>query len=150
MACFKSIVPVALCFLAACPLSGNRLCELSLIGIDGRRCALKVEIADTAPLRERGLMHRKSMERDRGMLFVFEREGILNFWMKDTHIPLSIAFIGSDGILLEIHDMRPLDTSRTYPSSRPARFALEVNRGWFEAHGIERGSRIILNGCIGK
>ncbi|TFH42838.1 MAG: DUF192 domain-containing protein [Chrysiogenales bacterium] len=95
-------------------------------------------------------MYRTHMDRDRGMLFIFEREGILNFWMKNTHLPLSIAYIGSDGIINEMYDMKPFDVSITYPSRKPARYALEVNRGWFAANGIGRGARMIFNGCFGK
>ncbi|MBN2160263.1 MAG: DUF192 domain-containing protein [Spirochaetes bacterium] len=98
----------------------------------------------------KGLMNRKEMDRNAGMLFVFDSEHLLNFWMKDTHLPLSIAYIAGDGTINEIHDMKPLDASVTYPSSRPARFALEVHRGWFERNSITRGCRILLNGCVGK
>jgi uncharacterized membrane protein (UPF0127 family) len=95
-------------------------------------------------------MFRSRLEKDSGMLFVFDREQMLDFWMKNTSIPLSIAYIDSEGIIREIYDMKPLDISVSYPSKYPARYALEVNRGWFSRKGIRKGSRLILNGCIGQ
>ncbi len=150
MACFRLVLPSILLFTLACPPAGGTSCELIIIGETGARASLRVEVADTAALRERGLMFRKTLGDDRGMLFVFPHERPLNFWMKNTSIPLSIAFISSGGVINEILDMDPLDTSVTYPSSRPARYALEVNRGWFGKKGITSGSRVIFDGCLGK
>ncbi len=75
------------------------------------------------------------------MLFVFNHEQYLNFWMKDTHVPLSIAYIGENGTIVDIQDMRPLDTSVTYPRDIRARYALEVNRGWFAENGVGAGGQ---------
>jgi uncharacterized membrane protein (UPF0127 family) len=106
---------------------------------------LSVEIANTDEQREYGLMHRKSLDDGKGMLFVFERDQILSFWMKNTLIPLSIAFISADGRILEIHDMEPQDT-RSIHSSRSARYALEVPQGWFNRAGVSVGdvARIVI------
>jgi uncharacterized membrane protein (UPF0127 family) len=136
--------------IAACPLSGNRSCPLRIIDRSDTTVSLAVEIADTEPLRVKGLMDRKEMRRDQGMIFIFDHEQKMNFWMKNTFIPLSIAYIGADGIINEIYDMKPLDISVTYPSIKPARYALEVNRGWFETNNISKGCRIVLDGCISK
>ncbi len=132
------------------PLAGTNTCRMMIINTRGIRVPLNVEIANTEPLKEKGLMHRKEMGQDRGMLFVFDREQILNFWMKNTFIPLSIAYISKIGVINEIHDMKPLDISVTYPSSMPAQYALEVNRGWFARNKIEKGCRMVLDGCISK
>lgn len=128
----------------------SRTCTLRAIDRDGRAVALTVEIADTERLRMTGLMHRKELPRGRGMLFVFDREQRMNFWMKNTLIPLSIAYIDRDGVIREIYDMKPLDISVTYPSAAPALYALEVNRGWFGSNNISAGCKIAFDGCIGK
>ncbi|MBP7736030.1 MAG: DUF192 domain-containing protein [Spirochaetes bacterium] len=124
--------------------------KLMIIDTQGRQVPLIVEIADTEPLRTKGLMNRREMTQGRGMLFVFDRESRHNFWMKNTFIPLSIAYISSTGVINEIYDMKPLDTSVTYPSAMPARYALEVNQGWFRKNNIVKGCRIVLDGCISK
>ena len=127
-----------------------RTCTITIINREGRRVPLRVELAASEMDRQRGLMYRKSLEKNSGMLFVFTRDQYLNFWMKNTYVPLSIAYIGANGTIRDIQDMEPLDTSITYPSRYPARYALEVNRGWFAANGIVPGCRIELNGCVGK
>lgn len=105
---------------------------------------LSVELACTAAEQQQGLMHRKSLPENQGMLFVFEQERTLSFWMKNTLIPLSIAYIDKQGTIVDIQDMQPLDLS-THPSSKPAQYALEVNQGWFKQHGIQAGSAIKLD-----
>ncbi len=132
------------------PLSGKNTCTLMIINAGGVQVPLNAEIADTESLRMKGLMDRRAMGRDSGMLFAFDREQILNFWMKNTYIPLSIAYISKTGVINEIRDMKPLDISITYPSAMPARYALEVNRGWFDKNNITKGCRIVLDGCISK
>jgi len=106
---------------------------------------VQVEIANTPELRERGLMFRQHLPKNHGMYFIFEEEQHLSFYMRDTRIPLSIAFIASDGIIESIKDMIPLD-ERSVSSAGPARFALEVNRGWFDENGIRPGDRVVLEG----
>jgi hypothetical protein len=79
------------------------------------------------------------------MLFVYPDERVLSFWMKNTLIPLSIAFIASDGRIVDLQDMKPLDDDPPhYVSAEPARYALEVNKGYFEKHGIKVGDRADL------
>jgi uncharacterized membrane protein (UPF0127 family) len=100
--------------------------------------SLEIELARTDTQHARGLMNRKKLEDGKGMLFIFSRDQIMSFWMKNTLIPLSIAYIASDGRILELHDMKPLDLS-SVTSSRSARYALEVPQGWFERAGISIG-----------
>ncbi len=100
---------------------------------------LKVEIAQDAETRTHGLMYREDMARDEGMLFVFSEQRILSFWMRNTFIPLDIAFINNKGIIVDIQRMEPLDESKQYISTAPALYALEVNAGWFEDYGIQVG-----------
>ena len=107
---------------------------------------LKLRVATTPRERARGLMYDEHMAPDEGMLFQYPSERHLSFWMKNTKIPLSIAFINSKGIIQEIRDMQPfgLDSIR---SAEPAQWALEVNRGWFDKHGVKVGDKI---NCVGK
>jgi len=109
--------------------------------ISGHR--LSVEIADEQEEHTRGLMFRKRLAENRGMLFVYEKDSKLTFWMKDTVLPLSIAFIASDGVIREIRDMEPLSLN-SVRSSRNVRYALEVNQGWFRDRGINVGDRVQL------
>lgn len=102
---------------------------------------LKVEVASTPKSRSQGLMFREEMGWDEGMLFAFDREAMHGFWMKDTFIPLSIAFIDSRRTIVAIEDMEPLDESVHLPP-RPVLYALEVHRGWFRAHGVRVGDKI--------
>ncbi|MDQ4107109.1 MAG: DUF192 domain-containing protein [Actinomycetota bacterium] len=104
----------------------------------GERVPVKVEIADEPAEQVQGLMNRTALGENRGMLFVFESETTLSFWMKNTLIPLSIAYMDSEGRIVDIQRMEPLDET-SHPSAEPAQYALEVNQGFFEEHGIEVG-----------
>jgi uncharacterized membrane protein (UPF0127 family) len=99
---------------------------------------LVVEVASTPATRETGLMNRFSLQPDHGMLFVFEAPQPLAFWMKNTYIPLSIAFVNRNGRILNIEDMRPQDES-THWSKGEALYAIEMRQGWFAAKGIAAG-----------
>ena len=99
---------------------------------------LTVEIASTPQARQTGLMNRFSLQQDHGMLFVFEAPQPLAFWMKDTYIPLSIAFVDERGRIVSIDDMRPQDES-THWSKGFALYAIEMRQGWFAARGIVAG-----------
>ena len=105
--------------------------------------SIKAEIARTNEERGLGLMHRKILNDGEGMLFVFERDEVLSFWMKNTIIPLSIAFIASDGRIIEIRDMRPNDLNAV-KSSRSVRYALEAPQGWFGRAGVRPGDIVII------
>jgi len=101
--------------------------------------SLRVEIADTPEALKKGLMFRESLDEDSGMLFVFERPSRYTFWMKDTSIPLSIAFLNREGKITRMYDMEPLNETKTYPSPRRTLYAIEVNQGWFDKNGITVG-----------
>jgi uncharacterized membrane protein (UPF0127 family) len=137
-------------FIAQSGHSSLRECRLILHNEKSRSIILNVEIADTDETRARGLMHRSVLRQDRGMLFVFQYDESLQFWMKNTSIPLSIAYVTSGGIITKIFDMKPLDESVRYPSGSPVRYAIEVNQGWFEKNGIKKGCRVVFDGCFGK
>jgi uncharacterized membrane protein (UPF0127 family) len=100
-----------------------------------------VEVAKTPEERARGLMGRKLLGKDEGMLFIFEKEDYHGFWMKDTHIPLTIAFIDKEGRIVKITDMKPLSLE-THDPPRPILYALEMKRGWFSAQGLKVGDML--------
>jgi len=99
---------------------------------------INAEVARTQAERNRGLMFRKDLADGEGMLFIFETDHVLSFWMKNTIIPLSIAFITHDGRIVDIKNMYPKDIN-TVSSSRSARYALEVPQGWFSRVGVKEG-----------
>lgn len=103
--------------------------------------SIAVEIAATPEARQQGLMHREELAADEGMLFVFPDERPRSFWMKNTPLPLSIAYIDRQGRILEIYDMEPFSLAPV-PSRFSAKFALEVNQGVFEELGIGLGDRV--------
>nr|AGS52383.1 hypothetical protein [uncultured bacterium contig00077] len=111
---------------------------------DGQSVAVvKAEIVSTEEDRSKGLMNRKKLADGKGMFFVFETDQVLSFWMKNTYIPLSIAYITWDGRIVDIKDMYPLDETRIY-SSRSVRYALEVPQGWFSRAGVKTGDIVDL------
>ena len=109
----------------------------------GEEVEVRAEVADERAERQTGLMGRTEMAPDAGMLFVFGREKDLSFWMRNTLVPLSIAYIAEDGRIVDIQDMEPLDDEPpSYVSAEPARYALEVNQGFFAERGVEVGDRV--------
>jgi uncharacterized membrane protein (UPF0127 family) len=107
------------------------------------------EVAATTEQRTTGLMYRFSLKPDHGMIFVFEKAEPQSFWMKNTFIPLSIAFIASDGRILNVADMAPQD-ERTHWSNGPAQYALEMRKGWFAERGIGPGDRVTGLPAVGR
>jgi uncharacterized membrane protein (UPF0127 family) len=123
--------------------------ELSIERRGVQPVAITAELARTEEERTQGLMHRTHLADGRGMLFIFDRDQIMSFWMKNTHIPLSIAFIASDGRIIEIKDMQPHDLNPVV-SSRSVRYALEVPQGWFDRAGVKPGDSVVLRGIAGR
>jgi uncharacterized protein len=122
---------------------------VSIINSEGERVEVEVEIADNDAERQRGLMERTALAENAGMLFVFEREQPLSFWMKNTLIPLSVAYIDSTGRIVDIQDMEPLDET-SHPSAEPGQYALEVNQGFFAERGIEVGNEMEIPNLSGS
>jgi hypothetical protein len=122
--------------LAACVQARASEITLSIAGHE-----LRAEVAASPEARSRGLMFREQLEENRGMLFVFPEEAAQSMWMMNTLIPLSVAFIGSDGRILNIRDMTP-QTVDIHPSAGAAMYALETNRGWFAVRNIRAGARV--------
>ena len=102
---------------------------------------ITAEVATNDATRTRGLMFRQALPPNHGMLFVFDSRAIHCMWMRNTLIPLSVAFIEDDGTIVNIHDMKPHDES-THCAAKPVRFALEMTQGWFASRGIGPGSKL--------
>jgi uncharacterized protein len=132
----RCVWPIALFALAAHAAAALPTANLS-IGAH----KVVAEVAATPDERATGLMNRFSLQPDHGMLFVFERTEPLAFWMKNTFIPLSIAFIDERGRIVNIEDMAP-QTEVTHWSTAPARYALEMRKGWFAERGVKPGDRV--------
>ena len=101
----------------------------------------RVEIANTNESRRKGLMFRTRLAASSGMIFIFANEQPISMWMRNTHIPLSVAFIDARGRIVNIEQMEP-ETEETHSSNGPVKYALEMNQGWFEKHGIASGSYV--------
>lgn len=115
--------------------------ELPTIALSIKGHKLIAEIAASNETRMTGLMHRFSLKPDHGMLFVFREPQQQAFWMKNTYVALSIAYIDDRGRVVNIEDMAP-QTENTHPSSGPALYALEMKKGWFKERGIEIGAAV--------
>ncbi|WP_313623142.1 DUF192 domain-containing protein [Achromobacter sp.] len=102
---------------------------------------IRAEVANTDATRRDGLMFRRELPGNDGMLFVFEQPDVQCFWMRNTLLPLSIAFIADDGTIVNIEDMAP-QTEDPHCARKPVRYALEMSQGWFDAHGITAGKKL--------
>jgi len=115
--------------------------ELPVMELTAGFHRIEAEVAANNAARMQGLMQRKTMATQHGMLFVFDRDAQHCMWMKNTYLPLSVAFIDATGKILNIEDMQP-HSEDNHCAAQPARFALEMNIGWFAQRGIKRGDRI--------
>ena len=118
------------------------LTKLPLITLTAGAQNIKAEVAANDATREKGLMFRKEMGKNEGMLFVFPQLGYHAMWMRNTLIPLSVAYMDDSGKILSIHEMEP-QTETSHQAAGPARFALEMNAKWFSTHKINVGDRIL-------
>ncbi len=112
------------------------------INVGGR--TVQMQLAIHGPEMEHGLMERKDLGRDQGMLFVYAVPSPMSFWMRDTPLPLDIGFFSADGELKEIYAMYPYDETPVRSQDTRLQFALEMNQGWFHAHGVKPGARLDL------
>lgn len=115
--------------------------ELPTLKLQAGMHLITAELADQPLQRQTGLMQRKTMAQNHGMLFVFDNAEVQCFWMKNTLLPLSIAFIADDGAVVNIADMQPL-SENNHCSAKPIRYALEMNQGWFAKRGIKAGYKL--------
>lgn len=138
LALFPGVVAAALLLgTSACAREGLESIPLE---VSGQR--LTVELARTEAEQARGLMYRTELPDNHGMLFVYTRPTQVAYWMKNTFIPLSIAFIDSKKRIVNIADMAPNNETRTYPSAGPVQYVLEVNQGWFTQHQVKPGDLV--------
>ncbi len=126
--------------LAACAW-GQGVEPAALTTLTIGTASVGVEIADDPEERAHGLMKRETLGADRGMLFVYPDEQPRSFWMKDTSLPLSIAYLDAQGRIVRILDLTPFNTIPV-PSGRPAMYALEVSQGWFTQHAVQVGAAV--------
>ncbi|HEX6689859.1 MAG TPA: DUF192 domain-containing protein [Burkholderiales bacterium] len=102
---------------------------------------IRAEVAADMATRSRGLMFRKSLAPNAGMVFIFDEVSTHCMWMKNTYVPLSVAFLDESGAIINIEDMAP-QTEDSHCAKKPARYALEMERGWFASRGIKPGSKL--------
>ena len=133
----RSLAVTALA-LAIPAATGAQLPEIALT-VNGHK--LTAEVAHTESTRAQGLMHRRMLPESRGMLFIFDNVAIHAMWMMNTYIPLSVAFLDERGVIINIEDMKP-HTQNSHPAAKPAKYALEVNQGWFSKRGVKPGAKI--------
>jgi uncharacterized membrane protein (UPF0127 family) len=140
---------VVLCAHAASPAAAQRLPTVEVHPKGRAPVVVRVEVADTDETRSRGLMFRRELADDAGMLFVWPDAQVRSFWMRNTPLPLDMLFIGADGRLQGcVERAEPFtDTPRSIP--RPARFVLEVNAGFCARHGLVAGDRLVVRGVPG-
>lgn len=144
---YVSLVVFFICTAALCAGIREMLCEgrkrNQLVPIEVAGIELKIELATTPEEHMLGLMYRHTLGDNEGMLFCFPHEKHLSFWMKDTHVPLSIAFIKADGRIMQIESMKPYSLD-THVSREKVKYALEMKDGWFQEHKVTVGDRVTL------
>jgi uncharacterized membrane protein (UPF0127 family) len=127
--------------LFAALLAAAAHAQLPAVDLAAGMHLIRAEVADGMSTRATGLMHRKSMAQNAGMVFVFAENAAHCMWMKNTLIPLSVAFIDEAGAIINIADMQP-HSEQSHCAARPARYALEMNKGWFTQRGIKPGAKL--------
>ena len=130
-----------LSLLALLCIAGMARAQMPEVALSVNGHKLTAEVASTEATRTEGLMHRRILPADRGMLFVFSEVSRHAMWMMNTYIPLSVAFLDEGGTIINIEDMKP-HTRDSHPSAKPAKYALEMNLGWFAKRGIKPGAKI--------
>ena len=129
--------------LLSCKTKKLPVKDIKIVCQDGREFTVSAELAEKTEDRNHGFMERKTIPDGTGMLFIFERDQILSFWMKNTPHPLSIAYIDSKGKIRDIYDMTPYSLSSII-STVSVRYALEVPQGWYKKNGITVGDTVVL------
>ncbi len=139
----KKFAPVAaatLLSLLACG-AGAQNARFPTVQLAAGMHLIQAEVAQTDPQRQQGLMFREKMANNHGMVFVFDQPGSQCMWMKNTPLPLSVAFIDAEGKIVNIEDMQP-KTLDSHCSTKPVKYALEMNLGWFKQKNVKPGSTI--------
>ena len=141
---FASLAVLLGCALAstATPTQAQEsMTEFRVIPLTAGIHVIRAEVALAPDERSKGLMFRKALGPNQGMVFLFDQPAVQCMWMRNTLIPLSVAFIADDGRILNVEDMAP-QTEDNHCAAKPARYALEMNKGWFAKHGILAGAKI--------
>jgi uncharacterized membrane protein (UPF0127 family) len=138
-----AVAALAAACIVAAPAAAQDAAQpkLPTVQLNAGMHAIRAEVAQTFMQQATGLMHRRSMAPHEGMLFVYETPGVHCFYMRNTVLPLSIAFIVDDGTIVHIDDMKPLTLDSHCPP-KPVRFVLEMNQGWFAQRNIKPGFRL--------
>jgi uncharacterized membrane protein (UPF0127 family) len=137
----KKFLALAAALLACAAFAQEPQLNLPRVKLAAGMHIIDAQVAATPDQRMTGLMHRKEMPQHEGMLFVFEYPAQQCFWMKNTLLPLSVAFVADDGTIVNIDEMRP-QTLESHCSAKPVRYVREMNKGWFSKKGIKAGSRL--------
>lgn len=137
----KKSLALATALLAACAFAQEPQMNLPRVKLNAGMHVIDAQVAASTEQRMTGLMHRKEMPQHEGMLFVFDAPAQQCFWMKNTLLPLSVAFVGDDGTIVNIDEMQP-QTLDSHCSTKPVRYVLEMNKGWFSKKGIKAGAKL--------
>ena len=129
--------------LVASALAQQAQTDLQRVKLSAGMYQIDAQVAQTAEQRQIGLMFRKEMPQAEGMIFVFEQPATQCFWMRNTLLPLTAAFVADDGRIVNLADMKP-QTDDSHCSEEPVRFVLEMNQGWFARHGFGIGSVVSI------
>ena len=135
------LLGLALIAAAGSALAQEPQTDLPRVRLSAGMYQIDAQVAQSSDQRATGLMYRKQMPQHEGMLFAFEQPGVQCFWMKNTLLPLTAAFIADDGEIVNLADMKP-QTTDSHCSARPVRYVLEMNQGWFTKRGIKAGTRL--------
>jgi uncharacterized membrane protein (UPF0127 family) len=137
----KSFALAAALLACAAFAQGEPQMNLPRVKLSAGMHVIDAQVASTPDERATGLMHRKEMPQHEGMLFVFESPSQQCFWMKNTLLPLSVAFVADDGTIVNVDEMKP-QTLDSHCSARPVRYVLEMNTGWFSKKGLKAGQKL--------
>lgn len=137
----KKLFALAAALAAAATLAQEPQMNLPRVKLAAGMHQIDAQVAATPQQRATGLMHRKDMPQHEGMLFVFDQPAEQCFWMMNTLLPLSVAFVRDDGTIVNIEEMKP-QTTDSHCSKAPVRYVLEMNRGWFTKKGLKAGAKL--------
>src|SRR4051812_27615391 len=135
------LVSIAAVLATGLALAQEPQTDLARVRLSAGMHQIEAQVAQTPDQRQTGLMYRKQMPQHEGMLFVFDEPSVQCFWMKNTLLPLTAAFVADDGEVVNLVDMKP-QTTDSHCSARPVRFVLEMNQGWFAKRGVKAGARL--------
>ena len=137
----RSLVAAATLLVAVTAATAQPQLDLPRVPITAGMYRIDAQVAATPQQRQTGLMFRENLPQQEGMLFVFEEPAVQCFWMKNTLVPLTAAFVADDGRIVNLADMQP-QTTDSHCSEAPVRYVLEMNQGWFAKKGLRKGAKL--------